>query len=132
MKRALITFVICATVGTAAAEPKREVPDYDGRGDPPTTAGDVLIWIPRVAVAPLYLVAEYVVRRPTGALVETAERHRWVPRIIDYLNGPIGIVPTALIELINDPDPEKSRRVMEAMLQMIKIDIATLRRAYAG
>lgn len=42
------------------------------------------------------------------------------------------IVPTALIELINDPDPEKSRRVTEAMLQMTKIDIATLRRAYAG
>jgi predicted 3-demethylubiquinone-9 3-methyltransferase (glyoxalase superfamily) len=42
------------------------------------------------------------------------------------------IVPTALIELINDPDPEKSRRVMEAMLQMIKIDIAVLRRAHAG
>jgi predicted 3-demethylubiquinone-9 3-methyltransferase (glyoxalase superfamily) len=42
------------------------------------------------------------------------------------------IVPTALIELINDPDPAKSKRVMEAMLQMTKIDIATLRRAYAG
>jgi predicted 3-demethylubiquinone-9 3-methyltransferase (glyoxalase superfamily) len=42
------------------------------------------------------------------------------------------IVPTALIELLNDPDPEKSRRVMEAMLQMTKIDIATLRRAHAG
>jgi predicted 3-demethylubiquinone-9 3-methyltransferase (glyoxalase superfamily) len=42
------------------------------------------------------------------------------------------IVPTALIELINDPDPEKSRRVTEAMLQMTKIDIATLRRAHAG
>jgi predicted 3-demethylubiquinone-9 3-methyltransferase (glyoxalase superfamily) len=42
------------------------------------------------------------------------------------------IVPTALIELINDPDPEKSKRVTEAMLRMIKIDIATLRRAHAG
>ena len=99
MKRALTTFIICATIGTAAADPKREVPDYDGRGDPPTTVGDVLIWIPRVVVAPLYLIAEYVVRRPTGLLIETAERHRWVPRLIDYLNGPIGIVPTALIDL---------------------------------
>jgi hypothetical protein len=41
-------------------------------------------------------------------------------------------VPSVLIELINDPDPEKSRRVTEAMLQMTKIDIANLRQAYEG
>jgi predicted 3-demethylubiquinone-9 3-methyltransferase (glyoxalase superfamily) len=40
------------------------------------------------------------------------------------------IVPTVLIELINDPDPEKARRVTEAMLQMTKIDIAKLWQAY--
>jgi predicted 3-demethylubiquinone-9 3-methyltransferase (glyoxalase superfamily) len=42
------------------------------------------------------------------------------------------IVPSVLIELIKDPDPEKSRRVTEAMLQMTKIDIAKLRQAYEG
>jgi predicted 3-demethylubiquinone-9 3-methyltransferase (glyoxalase superfamily) len=42
------------------------------------------------------------------------------------------IVPTILIELINDPNPEKSRRVTEAMLQMTKIDIAKLQQAYEG
>ena len=42
------------------------------------------------------------------------------------------IVPTVLIEMVKDPDAEKSQRVMEAMLQMKKIDIATLERAYAG
>jgi len=42
------------------------------------------------------------------------------------------VVPTALLEMINDPDAEKSRRAMEAMLQMKKIDIETLKRAYAG
>ncbi len=40
------------------------------------------------------------------------------------------IVPTALIEMLNDPDPEKSKRVTEAMLQMKKIDIQTLKQAY--
>ena len=40
------------------------------------------------------------------------------------------IVPTALGELLNDPDAEKARRVMNAMLQMKKIDIAGLRSAY--
>jgi predicted 3-demethylubiquinone-9 3-methyltransferase (glyoxalase superfamily) len=42
------------------------------------------------------------------------------------------IVPRVLIEMINDPDMEKSQRVMQAILQMKKIDIEKLRRAYAG
>ncbi len=42
------------------------------------------------------------------------------------------IVPTALGELLGDPDPEKSRRVMEAMLKMSKIDVPTLKQAYNG
>jgi len=42
------------------------------------------------------------------------------------------IVPTALGELLNSRDAEKSHRVMQAMLQMGKIDIAGLKRAYAG
>ena len=40
------------------------------------------------------------------------------------------IIPTALFRLMQDPDPAKSKRVMEAMLQMKKIDIAGLERAY--
>jgi len=40
------------------------------------------------------------------------------------------IVPTALGEMLQDKDAEKSRRVMNAMLQMDKIDIAGLQRAY--
>jgi predicted 3-demethylubiquinone-9 3-methyltransferase (glyoxalase superfamily) len=40
------------------------------------------------------------------------------------------IIPTALGEMLGDKDPEKARRVMEAMLQMKKIDIKTLQRAY--
>jgi len=39
------------------------------------------------------------------------------------------IVPTILVKLLNDPDPETSRRVMKAMLQMKKIDIQTLHQA---
>jgi hypothetical protein len=34
--------------------------------------------------------------------------------------------------MINDPDSEKSQRAIEAMLQMKKIDIDELKRAYAG
>lgn len=42
------------------------------------------------------------------------------------------IVPTALGELMGDPDPVKSQRVMQAMLKMKKIDVAELKRAYEG
>ena len=42
------------------------------------------------------------------------------------------IVPTVLGELLSAPDPDKSQRVMKAMLQMKKIDIETLRRAFVG
>ena len=42
------------------------------------------------------------------------------------------IIPTALMELMGDKDPERSKRVMEAMLEMSKIDIARLRRAHDG
>lgn len=40
------------------------------------------------------------------------------------------IIPSALGEMLSDPDPKKAQNVMQAMLQMRKIDIAALRRAY--
>jgi predicted 3-demethylubiquinone-9 3-methyltransferase (glyoxalase superfamily) len=40
------------------------------------------------------------------------------------------INPTVLGEMLGDPDPAKSKRVMEAMLQMKKIDIKGLKEAY--
>ena len=40
------------------------------------------------------------------------------------------IIPSALPELMTGPDPQKSQRVMKAMLQMTKIDIGKLRQAY--
>jgi predicted 3-demethylubiquinone-9 3-methyltransferase (glyoxalase superfamily) len=42
------------------------------------------------------------------------------------------VVPTALMEMLGDRDPEKARRVMAAMLKMKKIRIDELRRAYEG
>ena len=40
------------------------------------------------------------------------------------------VVPRILPELASDPDPEKADRVMQAMMQMTRIDIAKLREAY--
>ena len=42
------------------------------------------------------------------------------------------IVPSALGELLGDPDPVKAQKVMQAMLTMKKIIIADLKQAYAG
>jgi len=42
------------------------------------------------------------------------------------------IVPPILMEMMRDKDPEKSQRVMNAMLKMEKLDIATFKRAYDG
>jgi len=39
------------------------------------------------------------------------------------------IVPTVLVDMLDDPDPEKSKRVTEAMLKMKKIDIKVLEEA---
>jgi predicted 3-demethylubiquinone-9 3-methyltransferase (glyoxalase superfamily) len=42
------------------------------------------------------------------------------------------VVPTGMAELFNDPDPERARRAMQAMLQMRKLDVEALRRAADG
>jgi hypothetical protein len=80
---------------------KRALPDYDGR-DEPTTAGDVLIWVPRIVLSPLYLVSEFVVRRPLGAVVTWAEKEELPRLVVDFFTfGPednIGIIPTALVD----------------------------------
>lgn len=42
------------------------------------------------------------------------------------------IVPEALIRYMNDEDPEKAKRVQDAMMQMVKLDVPTLEKAYRG
>jgi predicted 3-demethylubiquinone-9 3-methyltransferase (glyoxalase superfamily) len=42
------------------------------------------------------------------------------------------IIPDALGQLLGDPDRAKAGRVMQAMMKMVKIDVAELKRAYDG
>jgi predicted 3-demethylubiquinone-9 3-methyltransferase (glyoxalase superfamily) len=42
------------------------------------------------------------------------------------------IVPTALIEMVTGKEPEKSQRMMRALMKMTKLDIAALKKAYDG
>ncbi len=42
------------------------------------------------------------------------------------------IVPTAVYEMMNEGDPKKSDRMMSALINMVKLDLAALKKAYAG
>jgi predicted 3-demethylubiquinone-9 3-methyltransferase (glyoxalase superfamily) len=42
------------------------------------------------------------------------------------------ICPSELLRMMADPDPVKATRVAEAMMKMVKLDLATLKSAYAG
>lgn len=84
-----------------ADTPKREVPDYDGR--PRTTSvGDALLVVPRVLLSPLYLVSEFVVRRPLGFLVSAAERASLPEALYDFFvfgpNHSAGLLPIAFVD----------------------------------
>ena len=58
-----------------------------------------------------------------------------VPRLDDVSTVPVlfvQIVPSVLPKLLADPDAAKAQRVMQAMMQMIKLDIAGLEGAARG
>ena len=86
----------------ASADPKRDVPDYDGRGNEDADPDTWVSWIPRTVFSPLYFVNEYMLRRPIGALITVAERDHWADTIVDLFEfGPGNknlIVPTALFD----------------------------------
>ena len=69
--------------------------------------------------------------RLTNALsaVPEAEQCGWVK---DKFGLSWQIVPRVLTRYMADPDPAKAKRVMEAMMEMKRIDIAAIERAYAG
>jgi predicted 3-demethylubiquinone-9 3-methyltransferase (glyoxalase superfamily) len=58
------------------------------------------------------------------------------PNVCGWLKDKFGlswqVVPTTLIELLQDKDPVKSQRVMAAMMGMKKIDVQALKDAYKG
>lgn len=97
----LLVLVALVAPAWAHAE-KRAMPDYDGRGNAELDAEPWPIWVPRVVLAPLYAVHEYVVRRLLGALAARAERDRWPTRVLEALTfGPDGkylVLPSAFYD----------------------------------
>lgn len=69
--------------------------------------------------------------RLTEALsaVPEAEQCGWVK---DRYGLSWQIIPRRMTELLNDPDPARARRAMEAMLEMKRIDVAALETAANG
>ena len=94
-------------VAAADPPPKRPVPDYDGRGGEETTAGDVALWVPRIVLAPVYLVSEFLLRRPLGALVMWAERSNLPKAVYDLFTfGPdhsAGFAPIGFLDFGFNP-----------------------------
>ncbi len=77
---------------------RREVPDLDGR--PPASNDEVLdalLWIPRVLTSPLYVLTEYVIRRPLGALLTELE-HAGIIDALFASGGDYGVLPTMFFE----------------------------------
>jgi hypothetical protein len=91
----------------AAPSPKRPIPDYDGRGRPPTTPGEAALWVPRVLLSPAYLVTEYAVRRPLSVAIPAAERADLPRKVYDFFTfGPEhkgGVVPALFVEFNFNP-----------------------------
>src|SRR4051794_18589139 len=78
----LLAVVLALSPSLARAASKREPPDY---GAPkPQPGAEMLLWVPRVALFPVWVASEYGMRRPIGALVRVAEREQWPSRVIQF------------------------------------------------
>ena len=64
------------------------------------------------------------------ALLEGGGKPQACGWLIDRFGVRWQITPAVLEEMIRDADPERSKRASDAMLQMVKLDIATLEKAY--
>jgi hypothetical protein len=99
---ALLLLLLLVLIPAAAhATEKRKQQDY-GEPEPATTPGQVALWVPRVALFPLWLVSEYVVRQPVGAVVRVAEQQQWPREFVDVFTfgdrGQFTIFPSALFD----------------------------------
>jgi predicted 3-demethylubiquinone-9 3-methyltransferase (glyoxalase superfamily) len=72
---------------------------------------------------------DYYWNKPSEGGDEKAQQCGWLK---DKFGVSWQIVPTILSKLVGDSDSEKSQRAMKAMLQMKKMDIEALERAYEG
>lgn len=85
----------------AALDGDRSIPDFDGRPSAPVELGDALLWGPRVALYPVHLVMEWVVRKPIVGLLTVMEKNHVAERLgrlFTFRDGKSGIYPTFLAD----------------------------------
>ena len=84
----------------------RPVPSFEGRPERSPHAGEVLIWVPRIALLPVHLTLEYLVRWPMVKGLTALERYKVIDRTIDFFqffDGRAGLYPTALLDFGVNP-----------------------------
>jgi hypothetical protein len=88
--------------------PKRQVPDYSGRGPDPTTGGEVALWVPRVILSPVYFVSEFIVRRPLSVVVPPIDKANIPRKTYDFfvfgVDHKAGILPSGYIDFNSIPN----------------------------
>ena len=62
----------------------RPLPDFDGRGPPPPTLRDALVWPPRVIFYPIHLTLEWTLRQPLLAVLTFVDQHHVYDRVVDF------------------------------------------------
>lgn len=104
-----VGFAMCvprAALADDAPSPKREVPDYDGRGPPPN-GDNAGVWVARIALSPLYLLTEYLVRQPFNALMKPLEANDDLTKLYDFFafgpNHKMGFAPIGFVEFGFNP-----------------------------
>jgi predicted 3-demethylubiquinone-9 3-methyltransferase (glyoxalase superfamily) len=68
----------------------------------------------------------------TGALLKGGGKPQACGWLIDRFGLRWQIVPAVLDEMMRDKDPARSKRVTDALLKMVKLDIAAIEKAYRG
>lgn len=82
---------------------ERVLPNYDGRDSARPKLGESLLWVPRVALAPLYVLEKYVIYPPIAQTVKFVEREGVAKKIERALTigdpngGHALLMPTALV-----------------------------------
>jgi hypothetical protein len=80
---------------------RRAVPDFQGPRPESPSAGQVLVWVPRVVLLPAYVVFEGVIRQPLVLTTRAIEEHHvldWVKYLLLWRGGRSGLLPTFIYD----------------------------------
>jgi len=83
--RAFILIILFCNLNLNATE-RREIPVYNEGSEDSISLKDIALFPFRVALYPAYLVTDYGIRRPIGALVTAAEKGKWYNHYVDFFS----------------------------------------------